>query len=90
MVILMGTNVALGSRVKNINSYTKMTEQTKTVLGDLFPMKRKKCWTREITEYCLPTEENQIYRPYKMSLSFHLRNIGLEAKVYVGACLLRC
>lgn len=37
MVIHTEGNVALGPWVKNINLYTKTTE-TKTVLGDLFPM----------------------------------------------------
>lgn len=81
MVILKRGNVALGPGVKNIDSYTRMTEETKTVLGDLSTIKRYKCWAKEITEYCLSTEENQIYLPSKMSPSFHLRNVGLEAKV---------
>lgn len=80
MVILRRENVALGPWVKNIDSYTRMTEETKTVLGDLFPMKRYKCWAKEITEYCLSTEENQIYWPFLRCLSFP-RNIGLEAEV---------
>lgn len=71
-------------------THTKMTEETKTVLWDLFSMKRYKCWAKEIIEYCLSREENQIYWPSKMSLSFHLRNVGLEAEVLVGACVLRC
>lgn len=94
-MILKGGNVALGPWVKNIDSYTKMTEGTETVLGDLFSMKGYKCFhkrykCKEITECCLSREENQIYWPSKMSLSFHLRNVGLEAEVLVGACVLRC
>lgn len=81
MVIVKRGNVALGPEVKNIDSNKRIAEESKTVLGDLFHIKSYKCWAKEITEYCLSTEENQIYWPSKMSPSFHLRNVGLEAEV---------
>lgn len=64
---------------KHIDSHTKITEKTKNVLQGLFPMNRYKCWAKEVTEYCLATEENQIYWPSKMSLLLQLRKVGFSS-----------
>lgn len=68
---------------KHIDSYTKMTEETKTVLGDLFPMKRYLLspmdgLKREQNIVCLQRKIRS-FLPSKMSLLFHLRNLGLSS-----------
>lgn len=81
MVILKRGNVALGPGVKNIYSYTRDDRGDQDCVRVLVSHKKYKCWAKEVTECCLSTEENQIYLPSKMSPSFHLRNVGLEAEV---------